>query len=96
MGVDAVFGYDHFHKPFLQLSSEGPELLSDMARAVDYVSGGRLVLGLGSGWYLKDYEVYGYDFGTVGSRMKLFVDGLQRIEDRLGQLKPIRCARFAS
>ena len=59
-----------------------------MARTVDHISGGRLILGLGSGWYPKDYEVYGYEYGTVGSRMKLFADGLQRIQERLGQLKP--------
>ena len=27
MGVDVIFGYDHFHKPFTQLTSEGPILL---------------------------------------------------------------------
>ena len=46
------------------------------------------ILGLGSGWCPKDYEVYCYDYGTVGSRMALFAAGLARIERRLQQLKP--------
>ena len=29
IGVDIVFGYDHFHKPFVQRTSEGPRLLPE-------------------------------------------------------------------
>ena len=65
-----------------------PDLLADMARTVDHISGGRLILGLGSGWYEKDYTVYGYDYGTVTSRMDLFEENLRRVENRLEQLVP--------
>ncbi|MET8748220.1 LLM class F420-dependent oxidoreductase [Streptomyces sp. NPDC004728] len=69
-----------------------PDLLADMARTVDHISGGRVILGVGAGYYEKDYSVYGWDYGTVRSRMDLFADGLRRIEHRLEHLipKPLR------
>ena len=66
-----------------------PDLLADMARTVDHIGGGRLVLGVGAGWYEKDYTTYGYEFGSWKSRFDLFDAGLERIEARLGQLIPL-------
>ncbi len=54
-----------------------PAVLAKMAATVDQISGGRLVLGLGSAWQENEHEAYGIPFYTTGDRLRRLEEACQ-------------------
>jgi alkanesulfonate monooxygenase SsuD/methylene tetrahydromethanopterin reductase-like flavin-dependent oxidoreductase (luciferase family) len=56
-----------------------PAILAKMATTIDLISGGRFDLGLGAGWYEREFEAFGYRFGTVGERFSALEDTVEAV-----------------
>lgn len=56
-----------------------PALLAKMAATLDVVSDGRLTLGLGAGWYEREYEAYGWEFRDGFERLMRLDEAIQVI-----------------
>lgn len=54
-----------------------PAYLAKVAATVDHVSGGRLEMGIGGGWYEHEWRAYGYGFPEVPDRLRALREGVQ-------------------
>jgi probable F420-dependent oxidoreductase len=70
------------------IAYRSPDLLADIARTVDHLSGGRLILGIGAGNSERDHIAYGLAWGEAGDRLRTLRDGVQRIKTRMALLNP--------
>lgn len=71
------------------VSFRQPTMTARMAAAVDDLSGGRLILGLGAGWQAREHANYGWDLLDVGPRMERFEEGLEVVRRLLHSDQPV-------
>ena len=82
----------HFGPLVAPLSFREPTLLARQAAALDDLSGGRMILGLGAGWQEREHTLFGHDLGDVPTRMARFEEGLEVISRLLRSDEPVTFA----
>ena len=81
--------YIHFGPLVSPISFRDPTLLVRQAAALDDLSNGRMILGLGAGWQEREHRLFGHDLGDIPTRMARFEEGLQVITRLLNSGEPV-------
>jgi F420-dependent oxidoreductase-like protein len=63
------------------MSYRNPVYLAKVAATVDMISGGRVQMGIGGGWYEHEWRAYGYGFPSAGTRLGRLDEGVQIMRD---------------
>src|SRR5215212_2918335 len=82
----------HFGSLVAPISIRDPILLARQAAAIDDLSGGRLVLGVGAGWVQREHTMFGYELGDIPTRMNRFAEALEVISQLLRSDEPVTYA----
>ena len=71
-----------------------PSVLAKMAATLDVISEGRLDLGLGAGWFKREFEAYGIPFPPAGERVAALAEALEVIKTIWTEPNPVYAGRF--
>jgi F420-dependent oxidoreductase-like protein len=82
----------HFGPLVAPISFRDPIMLVRQAAAIDDLSAGRMILGVGAGWQEHEHAMFGYDLGTVPTRMKRLTEALDVITLLLRNDEPVSYA----
>jgi alkanesulfonate monooxygenase SsuD/methylene tetrahydromethanopterin reductase-like flavin-dependent oxidoreductase (luciferase family) len=63
------------------MSYRNPVYLAKVAATADIISGGRVQMGIGGGWYEHEWRAYGYGFPSAGERLARLDEGVQIMRD---------------
>jgi F420-dependent oxidoreductase-like protein len=78
----------HFGPCVAPVSFRDPIMFARQAAAIDDLSGGRMILGIGAGWQEREHRMFGYPLGDVATRMARFEEALAVVDLLLRSPEP--------
>src|SRR5258708_3258030 len=79
----------HFGPLVAPFSFRNPVFLARQAAAIDDLSNGRMILGLGAGWQEREHQIFGFELGDIPTRMERFQEGLEVVTRLLKSNEPV-------
>lgn len=78
--LSALYPEFHFGNAVLCQSFRNPALIAKMGATLQFMSGGRFILGVGAGWHEPEYTSYGYDFPSANVRVEQLEEYVQIVK----------------
>jgi probable F420-dependent oxidoreductase len=76
------------------MSYRNPALLAKMTASLDHISGGRVTVGVGAGWFREEYAAYNYPYPSNSERIDQLADGIKVLKAMWTQAEPTYRGRY--